>query len=233
MASADSPTSMQLLIAHQYMHGPGAPPNISGSSDRRPRRLCSADLSSHGRSGGEYSPYLYSSVNEVTHQLPPTLGTHYGEAPYYRGNNEFDRQLRREVSLAAHDRSRPPQSAPPTHPSSARFAASARAPTSQNKTASRISFTSANGPSKKDAVRTGSAPPPSRSALSPSVTWRRPSQESLPSLSSASNAHAIVPEAALVPCLRLTVKQNGFVVRDELGTDKHMRFHRYLINTVS
>ncbi|TPP44918.1 hypothetical protein CGC20_11980 [Leishmania donovani] len=46
---------------------------------------------------GDGVPFLYSSVNHLTHRLPETLGVHYPESPYYVGRNEFDTQLLREA----------------------------------------------------------------------------------------------------------------------------------------
>ncbi|KAK7194146.1 hypothetical protein NESM_000328200 [Novymonas esmeraldas] len=110
------PNPMHMLLAHQYLSGP-YPSTCAGGAEtadddealptspppqqpkRRPRPPFSAPASAAARSG-EYVPFVYSSVNRFTHQLPETLGAHYPAAPYYSGRNEFDTQLLREAAAS-------------------------------------------------------------------------------------------------------------------------------------
>ncbi|KAG5478249.1 hypothetical protein CUR178_04964 [Leishmania enriettii] len=254
-----SSSSMQMLLAHQFMHCPSAPlavgsPAPAASAERAPRlqsrsrRLPFSVPATSGLCNGEDSSLLYSSVNHITHRLPETCGVHYPEAPYYRGRNNFDVQLVREASLSR--RGRPLRHAFATNSGTHTVPAASQQRRYKQAMPTRLSKdtthsygqllprlckrSSASSVSARRHLACNSRLPGARTADSGHLTlFSRPDtarrQSSCPAASDSATA---IPETTLEPCMRCTVRWAVCVVRDEVAADKMVQFERFVSTVV-
>ncbi|KAG5477770.1 hypothetical protein LSCM1_05068 [Leishmania martiniquensis] len=251
-------SSMQRLLAHQYMHYPSAPLPLEGPAlatsvertshlQRRRQRWPFSVSTASALCDGECSSLLYSSVNHLTHRLPETLGVHYPVAPNFRRRNLCDAQLMQEA--AASRRVLPMQSVV-----AASFSAHTMPLTSQQR---RYTQAIPKKPSKGVANSYAYSLPHlwKRSSVSAAVQRRRLAHQSsltgtctaksnqpAPFLQSATtrpqssflvtcDGSTSVSDTTPEPCMQCTVRWAACVVRDDVASDRMARLARFISTT--
>ncbi|CAJ1989194.1 hypothetical protein LDHU3_24.1410:CDS1 [Leishmania donovani] len=252
-------TSMQMLLAHQYMHSLPTTPQVDRPASvahaqptsplrRRRRRLPFSAPNTSTLLSGDGVPFLYSSVNHLTHRLPETLGVHYPESPYYVGRNEFDTQLLREA--VASRRGQPMQRAQTASPGARVVPAASQQrqyaqamPTRPIDGTITLSGLSLPRLCKQSPGNTASVMRHTACHRSFAGTCTSELDQPIVSLQSTtarsrsirpatSDAAAVTSETIPEPCMRCRVRWEASIVRDELAADRLAQFRR-LVSTVT